>query len=76
MTSLTAERLMVKNKGRIQEGFDADLLILDFDRLKVISTYDDPNRKTEGIDTVIINGTIVYRDMEFTGEYSGKVLRD
>ncbi len=75
MTGLTAQRLLVSNKGLIRDGYDADLLILDLDNLKINSTYTDPHRKTEGIDTVIVNGEIVYRDLEFTGNYSGRVIR-
>lgn len=75
MTSLTAERLLVANKGLLRDGYDADVLVLDYDNLNILSTYDDPNRKTEGIDCVIVNGACVYRDLEFTGTYSGKVIR-
>ncbi|MBR3837898.1 MAG: D-aminoacylase [Clostridia bacterium] len=75
MTGLTARRLSVKNKGILKDGFDADVLILDVENLKIRSTYDDPNCKTEGIDCVIVGGKCVYRDLEFTGTYSGKVIR-
>ena len=75
MTGLTADRLQVANKGYIREGYDADLLILDYDNLKVRSTYTEPNRKTEGIDYVIVGGKTVYKELEFTGNYSGKVIR-
>ncbi len=75
MTGLTAQRLKVPGKGLLQEGFDADVLIFDFDRLKDLATYDDPNRLTEGMDYVIVNGQIVYTQQKFTGVYAGKVLR-
>ena len=74
MTGLTAERLLVDNKGLLKEGYDADVLVLDYDNLKVHATYDDPNRKTEGIDYVIVGGKVVYQDLEFTGEYPGKFV--
>lgn len=54
MTGLTAERLLVPNKGLLKSGFDADVLIFDYDKLKDLSTYDDPNRLTEGLDCVIV----------------------
>lgn len=75
MTGLTADRLLVKNKGLIRDGYDADLLILDYEGLKVHATWTDPHRKTEGIDQVIVGGETVYKDLEFTGTYSGKVIR-
>ena len=75
MTGLTAERLMVPNKGLLQDGYDADVLILDYENLKDLATYDDPNRLTEGMDYVFVNGKLVYHDMKFTGVYSGEVIR-
>lgn len=74
MTGLTAERLLVPNKGLLKAGYDADVLIFDYDRLKDLSTYDDPNRLTEGMDYVIVGGQVVYHDMKFTGVYPGKFV--
>lgn len=75
MTGLTAERLRFAGKGLLKEGYDADVLIFDFDRLKDLATYDDPNRLTEGMDHVIVNGRCVYENSALTGEYAGRVLR-
>ena len=75
MTGLTAERLLVRNKGLLRADCDADVLIIDFDRLRDLSTYDDPNRQTEGIDYVIVGGQVVYHDMKFTGAYPGRFVR-
>lgn len=75
MTGLSAERLLVPNKGLLKEGYDADVLIIDYDHLKDLATYDDPNRLTEGMDYVIVNGKVVYHNMEFTGTYSGTFVK-
>ena len=75
MTGLTAEYLSVKNKGIIREGYDADLVIFDYDRLQDTATYSNSNSITEGIDYVFVNGEIVYQDKQFTGRYAGKMIR-
>ena len=75
MTSLTADRLRVPNKGLLRDGYDADVLVLDYEGLKVHASYADPHRKTEGIDRVIVGGKTVYQDMEFTGVFSGSLVR-
>lgn len=75
MTGLTAEYLLVKNKGFIRDGYDADLVLFDFDRLKDTATYDQSNSLTEGIDYVIVGGEVVYHDMQLTGRYPGRMLR-
>ncbi len=75
MTGLTAEYLLVKNKGLIKEGYDADLVVFDYDRLKDTATYSNSNSKTEGIDYVFVGGEVVYKDMGFTGRYPGRMIR-
>jgi len=75
MTGLTAERLLVPNKGLLKDGYDADILIFDYDNLKINANYTSPHEKTDGIDEVIVGGQTVYKDLEFTGVYSGKVIR-
>lgn len=74
MTGLTAKYLLIKNKGFIREGYDADLVLFDYDKLKDTATYINSNSITEGIDYVIVNGKIVYTDKQFTGEYSGRMI--
>ena len=75
MTGLPADRLLVTNKGLLKAGYDADVLILDYDNLRDLATYENPNQKAEGIDYVFVNGQIVYHNMEFTGICSGQVVR-
>lgn len=74
MTLLPAERLHLFNKGRIQQGYDADLVIFDYNELKDMATYLQPNTLAEGIEYVIVNGEIVYKKGKLTGVHSGKVI--
>lgn len=75
MTGFSAERLALKGKGFIKDGYDADIVIFDYDKLNDTADYVHPNRLTEGIEQVIVNGIVVYENMQLTGEYSGKVIR-
>ncbi len=75
MTGRTAEYLRIKNKGLIKEGYDADLVIFDYDKLQDTATYSNSNSITEGIDSVYVNGVLVYKDKQFTGAAPGKMLR-
>ena len=75
MTGLTAEFLLVKNKGLIKEGYDADLVVFDYENLKDTATYSNSNSLTEGIDYVIVGGEIVYHDKAFTGATPGRMIR-
>lgn len=75
MTGQTADFLLVKNKGYIRDGYDADLVLFDYDKLRDTSTYDDPNRKAEGIKAVYVSGELVYDGKNFTGATPGRVIR-
>ena len=81
MTSMPARRLeqiapMMKNKGRIRVGADADLTI--FDPAKVIdkSTFEEPAKYSEGINHVLIGGVFVVKDGKLVAEGNpGKAIR-
>lgn len=74
LTSLPAQRAMLQNKGLVREGYDADLLVFNYDTLKDTADYVRSNRVSEGIEYVIVNGRIVYRDKQLTGENPGRIL--
>lgn len=73
-TSLTAEVWGIPNKGRIAEGYDADLVLLDRKALKETATWKDSNQKAEGIKAVYVMGKCAYRDKQMTGECAGRLL--
>ena len=63
MTSLPAARFGFADRGLIQEGFRADLVLFDPDVVEDESRFDDPHHFSRGFDLVVVNGTIV-REME------------
>ena len=75
MTGFSAERLALKGKGFIKDGYDADIVIFDYDALNDPADYVKPNQLTEGIEQVIVNGKVVYENMQLTGECAGRVIR-
>lgn len=75
MTGLSADYLLIKNKGYLKDGFDADLLILDPERFRDTATYLVPNSRTEGIEAVYVSGEPVYDGKNFTGKYPGRILK-
>jgi len=76
MTSLSAERLKLKDRGLVREGCWADLTVFDPDTVWDDTTYLEPDRPPRGIDYVLINGVvIVERGRVDTRTFAGKVLR-
>jgi len=74
MTGLTAQRLGFLTKGIIKTGYDADLLILDYERFYDKATYVDPCALTDGIEYVFVNGVVVWHEKQFTNECPGKMI--
>ena len=75
MTSLSCERFGLANRGRIAEGYWADLVLFDPERVRDTATYEDPKQEPEGIAAVLVNGEIAYRDGRHSGVGAGRVLR-
>lgn len=75
MSSIPAERFGLNRKGRLSAGADADLVILDLDRIADRATYGDPVRPPEGIETVLVAGEIAVQGSEVVGDRFGRSLR-
>ncbi len=75
MTGFPAQRYSLQGKGRIAEGYDADLVLMDYENLKDCATYDTPFALAEGIDMVFVNGKLSYKDGALTGAAAGTLIR-
>jgi N-acyl-D-amino-acid deacylase len=75
MTSLPAERFGLPRRGRIAEGFHADVAVFDPSRVTDRATFETPHRYAEGFELVMVNGAVVLEGGKRTGELPGMVLR-
>ena len=75
MTSLTATRLGLTDRGVIREGAWADLVVFDPEEIVDVATYDDPHRYPRGIDQVIVNGAVALDHDETQAIRNGRFLR-
>jgi N-acyl-D-amino-acid deacylase len=74
-TSLPAEMLGLTDRGMIEKGFAADLVIFDPQNIRDKSTFADPHHYSEGIIFLLINGELVIENGEYNGKLAGKALR-
>jgi N-acyl-D-amino-acid deacylase len=74
-TSLPAQREHLSDRGVIKQGMWADLVVFDPGVIHDLATYDDPNRFSEGMSYVVVNGVPVIDAGRMTGALPGKVLR-
>ena len=75
MTSMPAARLGLKDRGRIADGLVADLVVFDPGTVRSNATFDEPRRFPDGIEHVIVNGTLVVEASAHTGARPGRSLR-
>ena len=74
MTSWPATRMRLDARGLIREGLWADVVVFDFDAIRDRATYDEPTLFPQGIEYVLVNGTVVIDGGEHTGARPGHVL--
>ena len=74
MTSVPCNRFGIKNRGRIAAGAFADIVVVREEKFKAKSTFDNPHQFTDGVELVMVNGSVPYRAGRFTGDRGGRFL--
>lgn len=74
MTWKPAEKFSIPKRGRIKEGFFADLLIVDRSQVRDLATKENPFQYSKGIDFVLVNGKIILADGQFLGGRFGETI--
>jgi dihydroorotase/N-acyl-D-amino-acid deacylase len=75
MTSATAARLGIRDRGVLQLGMFADVVLFDPATIADRATYERPHQLAVGVDVVLVNGVAVWRGGSATGAFPGRALR-
>jgi len=75
MTSLAAEHMGIKDRGRVTPGMFADLVVFDPATVIDRATPQEPHLVSVGIARVWVNGAEVFADGKTTAARPGKVIR-
>ena len=74
MTSATAARFGIRDRGVIRAGAYADLAVWREESFHETSTYTAPHSFASGVEAVLVNGAVAYRSGTFTQDRAGIFL--
>ena len=74
MTALNADKLGIRDRGRLKEGNWADITLFNAANVLDQATFEKPKQFPIGIPYVIVNGKIVLDRGRHTGNLPGKVV--
>ena len=75
LTSLPAENLKLRQRGRLAPGYFADVVVFDPATIQDHATFGEPHQYSTGVQHVVVNGTPVFLDGEHTSATPGRVVR-
>ena len=75
MTSYSAKRFKLTARGEVRPGYYADICIFDPATVIDTATFEKPISPARGIDVVLCNGAVVWRDGKPGGGRAGRALR-
>ena len=74
-TSVPADRLSLRDRGRLQVGGFADVVVFDAARIADTATFEQPFAYPVGVSAVLVNGRVVLRDGQRSRMQAGRALR-
>jgi N-acyl-D-aspartate/D-glutamate deacylase len=75
MTSLPAEKFKFKGRGKVMEGYYADIAVIDLKKMASHATYLEPHQYATGVRYLLVNGVLSIAEGKATGDRGGKTLR-
>ena len=75
LAALPAENMKIDRRGRLKEGFYADVVVFDPNAIQDNATFIEPHQYATGMIHVFVNGEQVLKDGEHTGATPGRVVR-
>ncbi len=75
LTSIPASQVQLAKRGLLKEGNYADIALIKMENLKSMASFKNPSVYSEGVEMVIVNGKISYKNGEDTINCNGRALR-
>jgi N-acyl-D-amino-acid deacylase len=74
MTSMPAELLGMKRRGKIKQGYYADVVVFDPETVSDMSTFSDLQCAPVGMEAVIVNGILALKEGEVICKTAGRLI--
>jgi N-acyl-D-amino-acid deacylase len=75
LSHLPAENLKINKRGLLKEGYYADIVVFDPEKIQDHATFEEPHQYATGVRHVFVNGQQVLKDGEHTGATPGRIVR-
>jgi N-acyl-D-amino-acid deacylase len=75
LTSLPTSNLKIQRRGLLKEGYYADVVAFDANKIEDHATFDRPSQFATGMAHVFVNGVQVLKDSEHTHAHPGRFVR-
>ena len=74
MSGLPAQTIGMQDRGVLQAGMAADIVVFDPETVIDKATYQEPSLMSEGIIHTLVNGQFAWKNGKATGNKAGKAL--
>jgi N-acyl-D-amino-acid deacylase len=74
MTSMPAQRLGLSDRGLLRDGYAADIVVFDIDRVAAPASFERPRELAAGMNHVLVAGQPVISHGQLTGATPGRAL--
>jgi N-acyl-D-aspartate/D-glutamate deacylase len=75
MTSFAAQALGIEDRGSLEVGKAADIVVFDPAAVRATATYPEPLQLATGFDAVLVNGKLAFHNGVLQSGFNGEVLR-
>ncbi|MCX6763782.1 MAG: D-aminoacylase [Candidatus Moranbacteria bacterium] len=75
MTQMPAEKFGIKRRGKLKEGYFADITVIDPENIQDLATVENPYQYSQGIKAVVINGQIALQDGILNQTKNGEIIK-
>ena len=75
LSGFPAKNLKIKDRGLLKEGYFADVVMFDANKVDDSATFDEPLQFSTGVAHVVVNGTPVLLNNKHTNKFTGRYVK-